>query len=103
MEPIAPPTPTIRYLTKRSVPFTLPTGGCTRAPFQRTHMCSRSFLEAEVGGTLQTDPYQENPLFFVGVICPRRAVKGELQHPAKLCQAREWESTKRSGCSYGRS
>jgi len=36
------------------------------------------------GKTLKINPYQENSFFFVGVICPMRAVKGELQHPKEL-------------------
>src|SRR5208282_3302348 len=38
-------------------------------------------------GTGKPSPYQENSFFFVGVICPIRAVNGELQHPARLWQA----------------
>jgi hypothetical protein len=33
-----------------------------------------------------TTPTKKIPSFFVGVICPMRAVKGELQHPSKLWQ-----------------
>jgi hypothetical protein len=36
------------------------------------------------GKTGQTNPYQEKSFFFVGVICPMRAVKGELQHPTEI-------------------
>lgn len=44
------------------------------------------------GKTLKINPYQENSFFFVGVICPMRAVKGELQHPLKLWQPRTAKS-----------
>ena len=53
----------------------------------------RNLLELEDGGEdSEINPYQENSFFFVGVICPRRAVKGELQHPIELCQAGEAKS-----------
>jgi hypothetical protein len=43
-------------------------------------------------GNRQTTPYQENSFFFVGVICPIRAVKGEPQHPGRLWQAAKAKS-----------
>jgi len=50
-------------------------------------------LELEDGGeNSKINPYQENSFFFVGVICPSRAVKGELQHPIELCQPGEAKS-----------
>ena len=50
-------------------------------------------MELEDGGeNSQINPYQENSFFFVGVICPSRAVKGELQHPIELCQPKEAKS-----------
>jgi hypothetical protein len=49
---------------------------------------SRNLLESEDGGeNSEINPYQENSFFFVGVICPMWAVKGELEHPSKLWQA----------------
>ena len=50
-------------------------------------------MELEDGGeNSEINPYQENSFFFVGVISPSRAVKGELQHPVELCQPRETKS-----------
>src|SRR5208282_479039 len=45
-----------------------------------------NLLELAAERKTKPHPYQENFVFFVGVICQMRAVKGELQHPTRLCQ-----------------